>query len=115
MTVGTALTSEPLNNVNLIPPSYYISSNVPSAANSPPVALKANHVDLTRCVLINARSLRNKLSDLQTLLSVSQPGLVFVTESWLEESIADGMIDPSGSFAVYRHDRAARVLSLIHI
>jgi len=109
MTVGTGLTSEPLNNVNLIPPSYYISSNVPSAASSPPVALKANHVDLTRCVLINARSLRNKLSDLQALLSVSQPGLVFVTESWLEESIADGMIDPSGSFAVYRHDRAARV------
>ena len=50
-----------------------------------------------------------KLSDLQALLSVTQPGLVFVTESWLDESIANGMIDPSDSFAVYRHDRAVRV------
>ena len=78
------------------------------AVSSPWVTFKANRVDLTRCVLINARSLRNKLSDFHALLSVTQPGLVFVTESWLEESITDGMIGPSGSFAVYRH-RTVRV------
>lgn len=79
------------------------------ADSSPWVTSKANCVDLTHCVLINARSLRNKLSDFHALLSVTQPGLVFVTESWLEESITDGMIDPNGSYAVYRHDRAVRV------
>ena len=49
------------------------------------------------------------MSDFHALLSVTQPGLVFVTESWLEESITDGMIDPNGSYVVYRHDRAVRV------
>ena len=61
------------------------------------------------CVLFNARSLRNKLSELHLMLYHDNPSLVFVTESWLDSSITDGMIDPQGLYCVYRHDRSFRV------
>jgi len=64
---------------------------------------------LSQCVLINARSLRNKLPELQALLSVKHPSLVFITESWLDCSITDNVINPSADYSIYRHDRAMRV------
>ena len=57
------------------------------------------------CVLFNARSLRNKLSELHLMLYHDNPSLVFVTESWLDSSITDGMIDPQGLYCVYRRIR----------
>jgi len=35
--------------------------------------------------------------------------MAFITESWLDSSITDGCGDPSGSYLIYRHDRAHRV------
>jgi len=43
------------------------------------------------------------------LLQVVKPQIAFITESWLDSSITDGLIDPSGSYVVYRHDRLHRV------
>lgn len=64
---------------------------------------------LSQCVLFNARSLRNKLSELQAIMSVKRISLAFVTESWLDSSISDSLIDPSADYSIYRHDRAMRV------
>jgi len=60
-------------------------------------------------VLLNARSLKNKLADLHVFLHCNSPDLVFVTESWLDDSVTDGVIDPSGLYSVYRHDRLYKV------
>jgi len=43
------------------------------------------------------------------LLQDVKPQIAFITESWLDSSITDGLIDPNGSYAVYRHDRLHRV------
>jgi len=60
-------------------------------------------------VLLNARSLKNKLTDLHSFLRSNLHDLVFVTESWLDDSVTDGLIDPSGCYSVYRHDRRYKV------
>lgn len=64
---------------------------------------------LSRCLLLNARSLRNKLPELQALLSVKCPSIVFATESWLDSNISDNTIALSENYVVYRHDRAMRI------
>ena len=60
-----------------------------------------------KCRLINARSLSNKLPDLHDLLynSCPQIDILFVTESWLTNSVSDGVLDPQNRFCIYRHDR----------
>ena len=64
---------------------------------------------MTNCVLLNARSLRNKLSELHALLKCSRPEILIVTESWLDSSVSDGVVDPTGAYTIYRHDRMSRV------
>ena len=63
--------------------------------------------DLT-CSLINARSLANKLPELHCLLysSQSQSDIYFVTETWLNGTISDGILDPQNLYCILRHDRA---------
>ena len=56
------------------------------------------------CILFNARSLKNKLFDFHHVLSRNYD-VVCVTESWLNESVTDAMIDNSGNFNIYRCDR----------
>jgi len=62
---------------------------------------------VSRCVLFNARSLKNKLCDLHALLDgvVDEYSMLFITESWLNSTVTDGMIDCSGKYNVYRKDR----------
>lgn len=64
-------------------------------------------MSVINCTLINARSLVNKLSDLHHLLYCSQPpfDICFVTESWLNNSISDGILDPQNAYEILRHDR----------
>jgi len=59
---------------------------------------------INRCVLLNARSLKNKLCDFNYLLSDDYLA-VSVTESWLNSSITNAMIDTSGRYSVHRNDR----------
>lgn len=66
--------------------------------------------ELLHCFLLNARSLVNKLPDLHYLLyncdaNNLSPDVIFVTESWLNETISDGMLDPENKFTVIRQDR----------
>ena len=45
----------------------------------------------------NARSLENKLCDLDVLLSTDQPDIVCITETWLNNTVSDAMINDKGS------------------
>ena len=61
--------------------------------------------DQLKCVLINARSLNNKLPDLYQLLYSCDVDCVFVTETWLNNDITDGLLDPDSKYEVMRNDR----------
>jgi len=56
--------------------------------------------------LINARSVTNKLPELHQLIYGSDDIDCFcITESWLNESVTDAMLDPDSMFTVFRSDR----------
>jgi len=59
---------------------------------------------ISKCVLINARSHNNKLPEFHKLLS-DNLSMLFITESWLSESVPNGMLDCSHSVTIYRKDR----------
>ena len=54
---------------------------------------------MATCALFNARSLSNKLPDFHDLLSRNY-SMVFVTESWLRNSIVDGHIDNTDQYYI---------------
>ena len=54
-------------------------------------------------VLLNARSIANKLLDLHALLGVQKPDLVFITETFLDSTILDSEIVDDDSI-VFRSD-----------
>ena len=56
---------------------------------------------------MNARSLKNKLCEFNSLLSDNYLA-VSVTESWLDSSVTEGMIDISGEYSLHRNDRLTR-------
>jgi len=64
---------------------------------------------VNRSVLLNARSLKNKLCDFNSLL-LDRPNYltVLVTESWLNSSVTNSMIDTSGRYVVHRNDRLTK-------
>ena len=62
---------------------------------------------INRCVLLNARSLKNKLCEFNSLLSDNYMA-VSVTESWLDSSVTEGMIDTSGKYSLHSNDRLTR-------
>jgi len=49
-------------------------------------------LNLITCVLLNARSVNNKLPELYNLLDGMNYGIVIVTESWLRSSTPDGLL-----------------------
>ena len=57
------------------------------------------------CLLCNARSLKNKLTDLHNLLYSTNYGCIFITESWLNSTISDGLLDPQNRYNIFRRDR----------
>ena len=58
-----------------------------------------------KCVLLNARSLKNKLPDLHYLIYSSCVDCVLITESWLNDNIDDGLLDPNDEYVIFRKDR----------
>ena len=57
------------------------------------------------CCLFNARSLRNKLSDLHFLLASNQFSCIFICESWLSDDVTDAMLTGRFDYNVHRYDR----------
>ena len=54
----------------------------------------------------NARSIRNKLTDLEIILNTGTYDLVFITETWLNETNPDSTITDSQNFGIIRNDRS---------
>ena len=65
----------------------------------------ADHHCFLSCVVSNARSLKNKLSELHYMLYAQGPDIIFVTETWLYEGFPDRLLDPRDSYNILRHDR----------
>ncbi len=56
------------------------------------------------CLVINCRSLKNKVADLAAIMSEYQPDIVIGNESWLNPNIASSEIFPE-NYNVLRKDR----------
>ena len=57
------------------------------------------------CLLINCRSLKNKVADLASIVEIHQPDVILGNESWLTQDIANTEIFPD-DYNVFRKDRA---------
>lgn len=58
-----------------------------------------------KCCLINARSLLNKLHELQYLLYSERFDCLMFTETWLSAEISNGLLDPENKYTLIRCDR----------
>ena len=58
-----------------------------------------------RCCYFNAQSVVNKLSELHKILYCDVHDCIFISESWLHNSITNGLLDPSREYNVFRKDR----------
>ena len=63
---------------------------------------------LSPCLLFNARSIKNKLGEIHHLLYTDKLLIVLITESWLDKSVSDNLLDPANLFHLYRSDRVGR-------
>ncbi|XP_077548002.1 uncharacterized protein LOC144160656 [Haemaphysalis longicornis] len=66
-------------------------------------------------LLVNCRSIKNKVDEFASLVATVEPQIIMGTESWLDDSVRSAEIFPSG-YTVYRKDRhrhAGGVLLLI--
>ena len=61
-----------------------------------------------RCVLLNARSLVNKIDDIRCYVFETDPDIVMVTESWGRDAIDDVSLNLPGYF-LKRRDRNSRL------
>ena len=73
-------------------PTCTATSNWPlinPQASRPLVAQRVRDIDFLSFVLFNARSLNNKLCDLQYVLRKDKPHVVCITETWLQSDTPD--------------------------
>lgn len=63
---------------------------------------------MLRCLAFNARSLKNKLPDLHYVLYNSNSSVVCISESWLNNTVTNNMLDPDRKFNIYRCDRPTK-------
>ena len=62
--------------------------------------------ELLSFVYFNSRSVKNKLPDLHYAIYKDTAAHVFiVTESWLNETVTDPMLDPLNWYNILRYDR----------
>ena len=54
---------------------------------------------------LNARSLVNKIEDIQIICQTAKPDILCITETWLNESVPQNALTPSG-YKQYRQDRS---------
>ena len=97
--------SSPLSNMtkseNLSPPN----SPAPGTQTN---RHRRNKKDNLVVALLNCRSIKNKVAELEVFLSTTDPDIVLGTESWLTPDIKNSEIFPN-SYTVYRKDRSSAV------
>ena len=57
---------------------------------------------------MNARSIVNKLTELELCIKIEQPDIVGITETWLNESISDSELSFEG-YTLFRNDRVSAI------
>lgn len=55
-------------------------------------------------LVVNCRSIMNKVDELASLIMTLNPQIVMGTESWLDDTVSDTEVFPPG-FTVYRKER----------
>ena len=60
---------------------------------------------ITKILYFNARSIRNKLTDLDAILKTNEYKLIFVTETWLQSTDLSSTIIDTQNFNIIRNDR----------
>lgn len=63
-------------------------------------------INSLKCGLLNTRSVRNKLADVQLLMTSNDLDVFAVTESWLTSDISDAELLAGLPYSCYRNDRA---------
>ena len=63
--------------------------------------------NLFKVVYLNARSVKNKVPELQSFISTHNPDIIAITETWLDDTFTDIQLFGSGDFQVFRKDRNA--------
>jgi exonuclease III len=58
-----------------------------------------------KILYFNARSIRNKLSDLHDAMYNQLFDIICISETWLNAVVMNGLIDPQSQFKIYRRDR----------
>ena len=66
---------------------------------------KSANTHTVECVLLNAQSLGNKLTELHYLLYSYTHQLILITESWLDSDLTNGLLDPENKYCIIRKDR----------
>ena len=95
--LSTEYTPYPL--ANSTPEPIHASSpiNLPYARST-----KINNLKL---LMLNCRSVKNKVPELEALIDTAQPDIVIGTESWLDVTIPSTEHLPTDRFNVFRNDR----------
>ena len=65
-------------------------------------------VNELKCVYFNARSIVNKIDELQLLLEAEHPDVIGISETWLKETILDNELNVN-DYNIYRHDRVNKI------
>ena len=106
--------SLPTNNESTESADSNVTSPIglPSACSSPneenpPIRVKKTPLPTNLCVLvINCRKLTNKVVEFWNILETAKPGIVILTETWLNLNISNHEIfPPQLDYEVYRRDR----------
>jgi len=61
--------------------------------------------DFLNCILFNSRSVKNKLNELKLLLLSEIDDLMFIVETWLNDTVSDGILSSSTVYNVFWCDR----------
>jgi len=54
-----------------------------------------------KCYMSNVQSLCNKIADLHCFLDTENPDVLILTESWLDCSIPDSLLDANNSYHIF--------------
>ena len=65
-----------------------------------------NSINSSKLLYFNARSIRNKRTDLQTILKTNMYELIFITETWLQSTDMNSILLDNENYCVIQNDRS---------
>ena len=99
--VGGNSITKSVSNLTISSTATLNSDKTPVSAN---VGNRPKCHNAISCVYFNARSLKNKLHQLNVFLDYHLPGIVLICETWLKSSIPNSMLCNTSTYNVIRKD-----------